>query len=116
MQITPEQIHAARALLRLDQAALAERSRLPVVTVRETEALDAAEHVDPAVIESLRHALEEAGIEFFYQGVRKRGIRPDAQQRFERIQEISRRSAEKLKGRDDLLTDNDLYDENGLPA
>ena len=30
--------------------------------------------------------------------------------------EISRASAAELQGRSDLLTDDDLYDENGLPA
>ncbi len=63
----------------------------------------------------MRRVLEQAGAEFIVDGVRKRpSIRPDARARYERLREISLRSAEELNGRV-LLTNDDPYDEIGVP-
>ena len=60
--------------------------------------------------------LEQAGAEFIPDGVRRRRTaRPDARALYEDLRAISLRSAARLQGRE-LLTDADLYDENGLPA
>ena len=72
--------------------------------------------MSPAILESVRKGLEQAGAEFIVDGMRKRPIiRPDARARYERLREIRVRSAKGLKGRV-LLTDDDLYDEIGVPT
>jgi transcriptional regulator with XRE-family HTH domain len=116
MQITPDQIRAARALLRLDQAEVAQRAHVSVVTIRRLEAPDGGERVAPATLDSVRAALEQSGAEFIPQGVRRRrAIRPDAEALYEDLRAISLRSGARLRT-GDHLTDADLYDENGLPA
>ena len=47
MLITPDQIRAARALLRMDQEELARRANVSVVTVRRLEAPDGLVKVAP---------------------------------------------------------------------
>jgi hypothetical protein len=70
----------------------------------------------PLTIEGIRQALEQAGAEFIPDGVRRRSApRPDARALYEDLRAISLRSAARLQGRE-LLTDADLYDEDGLPA
>lgn len=116
MMITPEQIRAARALLRLEQAELAERAHVSVVTIRRLEGGRQGDRVTPSTLAGVREALEQAGAEFIPDGVRRRRTRPDAQAAlFDDLRAISLRSAARLQGRE-LLTDADLYDENGLPA
>ncbi|WP_284946173.1 helix-turn-helix domain-containing protein [Acidisoma cladoniae] len=116
MIITPEQIRAARALLRLDQDELARRAQVSVVTIRRIEAAEGSARVAAATLGGVRQALEEAGVQFIIGGVRQRPeLTPDQQARFEAAEAISLRSAEELRGRV-LLTDDDMYDENGLPA
>jgi transcriptional regulator with XRE-family HTH domain len=116
MQITPGQIRAARALLRLEQAELAERAKVSVVTIRRVEAERGLERVAPATFASVRSVLEQAGAEFIPEGVRRRPVnRPDARARYDELRAISLRSADRIQGRT-LLTDADLYDQNGLPA
>lgn len=116
MEITPEQIRAARALLRLEQGELAERAHVSVVTIRRLEREQGSERVAPGTLAGVRKALEEAGAEFIPEGVRRRRTaRPDACALYEDLRVISLRSAARLHGRA-LLTDADLYDENGLPA
>ena len=116
MHVTPEQIRAARALLRLEQGDLARRAHVSVVTIRRLEGADGSERVTPVVIEGVRHALEQAGAEFIPDGVRRRRTaRPDAGALYQELRAISLRSAARLHGRE-LLTDSDLYDEDGLPA
>jgi transcriptional regulator with XRE-family HTH domain len=115
MEITPEQIRAARALLRLEQAELAERAHVSVVTIRRLEA-ERGERVTLATLTGVREALEQAGAEFIPDGVRRR--RPErvsAHALYEDLRAISLRSAARLHGRE-LLTDADLYDDNGVPA
>jgi transcriptional regulator with XRE-family HTH domain len=116
MEITPEQIRAARALLRLEQAELAERARVSVVTIRRLERGRKGDRVAPGTSEGVRQALEEAGAEFIPDGVRRRRTaRPGTRTLYEDLRAISLRSAARLHGCE-LLTDADLYDENGLPV
>ncbi len=116
MEITPDQIRAARALLRLEQAELAGRAKASIVTIRRLETRDGGERVAPATLARVRVVLEEAGAEFTQDGIRRRPAgRADAHARFHELRAISLRSAVRLRGRA-LPTDADLYDENGLPA
>jgi transcriptional regulator with XRE-family HTH domain len=116
MTITPEQIRAARALLRLDQAELAQRAHVSVVTIRRLEGADGSKRVAPPTWEGVRRTLEQAGAEFIPDGVRRRpASQPPGRSLYDDLRAISLRSAARLQGRE-LLTDADLYDENGLPA
>ncbi len=116
MEITSEQIRAARALLRLDQAELAERAHVSVATIRRLESGQGGGRVAPGTVAGVRRVLEEAGAEFIPDGVRHhRTARPDTRTLYEDLRAISLRSADRLQGCA-LLMDADLYDENGLPA
>ena len=72
MLITPDQIRAARALLRMDQDELARRANVSVVTVRRLEAPDGLTKVAPGTLDEIQRALEAAGAEFIDRGVRRR--------------------------------------------
>jgi transcriptional regulator with XRE-family HTH domain len=116
MNITPEQIRAARALLHLGQAELAARAHVSVVTIRRLERGQDSDRVAPGTVAGVRDVLEKAGAEFIPDGVRRRPIaRQDARALYEDLRAISLRSAALLQDRE-LLTDADLYDEDGLPA
>jgi len=116
MKITPDQIRAARALLRLEQAELAERAKVSIVTIRRLETKQGGERVAAATVARVRAALERAGAEFIPGGIRRRPVaRADVRTRFDELRAISLRSAARLQDRE-LLTDADLYDENGLPG
>jgi transcriptional regulator with XRE-family HTH domain len=116
MNISPEQIRAARALLRLEQADLAHRAGVSVATIRRLEGAGGSERVAAETFGGVRQALEEAGAEFIPDGVRRRRPAvPAGQSRYDDLRAISLRSAARLRGRD-LLTDADLYDDDGLPA
>ena len=116
MDVTPDQIRAARALLRLEQAELARRAHVSVVTVRRIEERSSHKRVAPATLAGVRQALEQAGVDFIPDGVRRRpAARPDATSLYADLRAISLRSAARLHGRD-LLTDADLYDADGMPA
>jgi len=116
MDVTPDQIRAARALLRLEQAELARRAHISVVTIRRLEQTNHRKRVAPVTLAGVRLALEKAGAEFIPDGVRRRrAARPDGSSLYEDLRAISLRSAARLHGRA-LLTDADLYDEGGLPA
>ncbi len=69
MHVTPDQIRAARALLRLDQAELAHRAHVSVVTIRRLEAADGGERVAGSTLDGIREVLEQAGAEFIPDGV-----------------------------------------------
>ena len=116
MEITPEQIRAARALLRLEQADLARQAHVSIVTIRRLEAVGGGVRVAVVTLEGVRQALEQAGAEFIPDGVRRRPAAPrDARMRYEDLRAISLRSAERLHGRE-AFKEADLYDEDGLPA
>jgi transcriptional regulator with XRE-family HTH domain len=115
MIITPEQIRAARALLRIDQKDLASRANVSVVTVRRMEAEDGLSKLSPDTVNGIRTVLEEAGVEFIYRGVRlEPRLNEEQQALFERIRDITLKSAAELAG-GEHWTEADLYDENGLP-
>jgi transcriptional regulator with XRE-family HTH domain len=113
MLISPEQLRAARALLRLGQDELARRAGVSAVTVRRVEA--GSTGVAASTVEGLQRALETAGVEFIENGVRRRPVRPDAHERYRAIRAVAERS---VAGQtfDPDFSENDLYDENGLPA
>jgi len=114
--ITPEQIRAARALLRMDQDELARRAQVSTITIRRLEAADGTDRVAPATLDGVRQVLEKAGAEFIEGGVRRRPWTPEeVEKRYRTLMEISKRSAELQKGLEQW-TEDDLYDENGLPA
>jgi transcriptional regulator with XRE-family HTH domain len=117
MIITPEQIRAARALLRMEQDELARRAQVSVVTIRDLEAADGLKRVPLATLEGVRHVLEGAGAEFIDRGVRRRNRTPEEiEARIRLIDEISLRSAARRQNLDERWTEDDLYDDNGLPA
>jgi transcriptional regulator with XRE-family HTH domain len=113
MVITPAQIRAARAMLRLEQSELAQRAHVSVVTIRRVEGSDGSDRVAATTFDGVRRALEQAGAEFIPDGVRH--ARPAPSGLYDRLHAISLRSAARLHGRD-TMTEADLYDENGLPA
>lgn len=114
MLITPEQIRAARALLRMEQDELARRANVSTVTVRRLEAADGMSKVAPDTVEEVRRTLEQAGAEFIDRGVRHRGrTSEEAADLLRAIQAIAARSAAKFKDAPPFSED-DLYDENGL--
>ena len=116
MHVTPDQIRAARALLHLEQIEVARRAHVSVVTIRRLEATQSGVRVAGSTLEGVRQVLEHAGAEFTPDGVRRRpSARPDAAALFEELRAISLHSAERLQG-SEILTQADLYDEDGLPA
>ena len=116
MLITPDQIRAARALLRMDQEELARRANVSVVTVRRLEAPDGCSKVAPGTVAEVQQALETAGAEFIDRGVRQRAwTTEEIEARYQRISEIAERSAARFRDAPPF-TEDDLYDENGLPA
>jgi transcriptional regulator with XRE-family HTH domain len=116
MLITPDQIRAARALLRMDQEELARRANVSVVTVRRLEAPDGLSKVAPGTFGEVQRALEAAGAEFVERGVRHRAFTPEEiEARYQRIRAIAERSAARFKDAPPF-TEDDLYDEDGLPA
>jgi DNA-binding XRE family transcriptional regulator len=58
MVVSPDQIRAARALLRIEQAELAERAHVSVVTIRRIETLNARERVAAKTFDGIQRALE----------------------------------------------------------
>jgi hypothetical protein len=114
MMITPEQIRAARALLRLDQAALAQGAGISVITLRRLEDQNGLSKVAPSTVEQVRQALERAGAEFIDRGVRRSSLSPEEiqaiKQDIDRIVARGKASMAKYPP----LSDEDLYDENGL--
>ena len=114
MLITPDQIRAARALLRMDQEELARRANVSIVTVRRLEAPDGLSKVAPGTVDEIQRALEAAGAEFVERGVRRRGGRQRKSRRgYQAVLAIAARSAALLKDAPPF-TEDDLYDENGL--
>lgn len=113
MMISAEQIRAARAMLRLGQDELARRAGVSAVTVRRAET--GLGGVSPGAVDGLRRALETAGVEFIERGVQRRPVRPDKEERYRAMMEIAQRSAAR-QGLLPRITEEDLYDESGLPA
>ena len=114
MMMTSDQVRAARALLHIEQGELAQTAAVSIVTIRRLEAAGSNARVSPATVADVQRALERAGAEFILGGVRRR-TQPDAGGLYQDLRTISLRSAEQLAGQD-MLTEADLYDEDGLPA
>jgi transcriptional regulator with XRE-family HTH domain len=62
--ITAEQLRAARALLRIEQADLAQRSGVSVATIKRFEAMDGPIKARTETVELLRAALDALGVIF----------------------------------------------------
>ena len=77
--LTSEQIRAARAMLRIEQRDLADRSGVSLETIKRIERTPGAVSAYASTVDAIRCALEAAGIEFLENGggdgVRRR---PDA--------------------------------------
>ena len=114
MLITPEQIRAARALLRMDQTSLAQGAGISVVTLRRLEEQHGLSKVAPATVDQVRRALEKAGAEFIDRGVRRSSLTSEEIQAIKQdIDRIVARGAASM-AKYPPLTDDELYDESGL--
>ncbi len=115
MNITAEQIRAARALLRIEQDELARLARVSVTTIRRLEAVGGTAQVAGATVGEIRQALEQAGAEFIEGGVRQRRKQQrDREALYWDLRGIAERSAAMLAGAPPI-TDADLYGDDGLP-
>jgi transcriptional regulator with XRE-family HTH domain len=116
--VTPEQIRAARALLRLEQRELAERAHVSIATLRRLEAAEEVSAVSPETLNQVRQALESAGVDFIYGGVRrlKKRSPEEVQERVRAIMEAVDEFNRKYPPTNPDFSEDDLYDENGLPA
>ena len=115
MMITSEQIRAARAMVRMDQEDLARQAGISVVTIRRIEAAEGFSRVAAGTLEGVQMVLETAGVEFIEGGVRRVRAPLVNATLLDELQAISRESAAYLAGRE-MMTDADLYDDDGLPA
>jgi transcriptional regulator with XRE-family HTH domain len=112
--VTSEQIKAARALLRMEQEELAKRAGVSVTTIRRLEAADREYAVAEETAAGVQYALEEAGVEFIHDGVRR--VRKEVDRDLVAdLMKIAEESAQLQKG-GEPFTEDDLYDEDGLPA
>jgi predicted transcriptional regulator len=66
--ITGRQLHAAHALLGIDQVELAKRSRVAIGTIRRMELFDGEVGARTSTLSIVTKALERAGIEFLNDG------------------------------------------------
>jgi transcriptional regulator with XRE-family HTH domain len=87
IKVTGRQLAAARALVGLDQATLADRANVSIQTLRRMEAAEGVPGGYPNNIAAIRAALESAGIEFIAENGGGAGVRLKK----------SRRAATKLK-------------------
>ena len=62
--VTAEQMRAARAMLRMEQTALAERAAVSVETIKRLEGSDGKLRAQVGTLRNIRKALEYAGVEF----------------------------------------------------
>lgn len=75
MLLTSDQIRAARALLKWDQKALAQASKVSLATIKRLEPLSGPIIANAVTIDALRRALEAAGIEFIPENGGGAGVR-----------------------------------------
>src|SRR5690349_11080672 len=110
---TADQIRAARALLRLDQAELARRAGVSVATLRRCE--DGDTRVSARAAASIQNALEAAGAEFIPGGVRRRRPRTPEEKEalFRDVMAIADRVTA-LHAENPGFSEEDLYDESGF--
>lgn len=116
--VTADQLRAARALLGLDQTGLAKRARVSLATLRRAERVNGKLPASERAVAAIQQALENAGAEFIEGGVRCRRKRSpeEVAERVRRIMEIAEHSAKLQAQYPGGFTEDDLYDENGLPA
>ena len=87
---------------------------MSVTTIRRLEAADREYAVAQETAEGVQNALQEAGVEFIRDGVRR--IRKEADPELVAdLMKIAEESARLLKDAPPF-TEDDLYDQNGLPA
>ncbi len=98
----------------MEQDELARRAGVSVTTIRRLEAASGESAVAESTAGEVQMALQEAGIEFIFDGVRRAGGTPDAAL-LEDLREIARESA-RLQAALPQWSEDDLYDERGLPA
>src|ERR1051325_2197764 len=115
--ISSAQIRAARALLRINQSALAERAGVSLATLRRVETGDGAGGASQHAAASVQQALEAAGVEFIDRGVRARHIStPEEKEALRRdLLAIAHRSAKFAAANPGGLTEEALYGDDGLP-
>jgi hypothetical protein len=102
--------------LRIEQRDLAVSSGVPLATIRRLEKPGGITRVNAGRISQVALALERAGAEFIEDGVRRRRVdRADRKAMVEDLIAIARDSAANLTGKP-AWTEDDLYDEAGLPA
>ncbi len=77
MILTGEQIRAARAMLRMDQAKLASEARVSVDTVKRLESVDGEPKANPATLFAIRRVFEMCGLDFEAGGIQRNQNRPD---------------------------------------
>jgi len=116
--VTPDQIRAARAFLRLEQPELARRAGVSLATLRRVERGAKTARASTRAAMAIQHALETAGVEFIDNGVRckRRRTPEEVAERVRKIMEIAHQSAKLIAENPDGFSEEDLYDENGLPA
>ena len=115
--ITPGQIRAARALLQLEQNELARRAHVSLATLRRSESVTGTARVSARAVSLIQRALEAAGEEFIEDGVRRRRSRTPEEKEalFRDIMAIANRVAA-MQAKNPGFSEDDLYDESGLPA
>jgi transcriptional regulator with XRE-family HTH domain len=117
--ITSDQIRVARALLRLEQKAVADKAGVSVSSMRRVESKKGVVECSPQALNSIRNALEAAGAEFIPAGVRRRVWR-GSEEVEERLRAIAKISGEyqhpAAECLDTFFAEDDLYNESGLPA
>ena len=116
--VTAEQIRAARALSRLDQSGLAQRAGVSLTTVRRVERGAEKAGISTRAVMSIQNALETAGAEFIDNGVRcrRRRTREERERMRRDLFEIAHRSAKFAAENPGGFSEDELYDEFGLPT
>jgi transcriptional regulator with XRE-family HTH domain len=74
-RLSVRQVKAARALLGWSQGDLANASRVPKPTIKERESHGGVFGGMPHTASAVRAALEDAGVEFLYEGEAGEGVR-----------------------------------------
>ena len=113
--ITAEQIKAARALLRMEQDELARRAGVSVTTIRRLESAGGESLVADKTADDVQRSLQEAGVEFIYEGVCMKRSAKDPALLFETLHAIAAKAAVQ-QASVPPFNEADLYDDQGLPA
>lgn len=114
--ISGDQIRAARALLRLDQRGVAQRAHVSAATLRRVESGTARPKASARAVAAIQRALEAAGAEFIENGVRRRpAVQEEKENLMRDLLVIARRSAKLHSMSPGGFSEDELYDENGLP-